>query len=286
MNQFEPQSGIKPTIEKKKHPTEMLMEMLRAQSDEINARLKESGLEGLLTSDGALDPSGYKDVYNESELAADAEVVRKTEVKFSEFYRGQPGVENENDMIRKWQEGKSRQKSGQMEMAVTVLLSQMLGKDFLVVRTAPYDDYENGVDNLIVNRATGEVVGAFDEVHGSTRAEEKKEKILKIAKKGGAEIRYGLGFKKKKLKRAHLENIPVFYLGLEESELDELNQGLSENDMGKKDKIFRKLLASLVDQQKELKEVAQANQAIPLLVKLKSFGEVLSGLTKIESKTA
>jgi hypothetical protein len=275
MNQFEPN---KPPIENKKHPSEMLKDMLRVQSEEINTKVRSERLSGdLLTEDASLDPAGYGDTYTAAELEADAEKVRKLEVEWAEFYRGQPGVNTEDDMIRKMKEGKNRQKSGQMEMAVTALLSQMLGEDFIVVRTAAYDDYFNGVDNLIVNRVTKEVVGAFDEVHGSARAEEKKEKILRIAEKGGAQIRYGLGFKRKTIKREKLENIPVFYLGLEEEELAELVDGLEKNDMAKKDKIFRKLLASLQEQQQELKAKAKE---IKLIVKLKSFGEALAEIEK------
>ena len=287
MGQFE----FEPPRETKQHPSEMLRDMLRVQAEEINGKVWSERLSGdLLASDASLDPAGYGDTYTAAELEADAEKVRKLEVEWSEFYRGQPGVETEDDMIRKMKEGKNRQQSGQMEMAVTVLLSQMLGEDFIVVRTAPYDDYFNGVDNLIVNRVTKEVVGAFDEVHASSdRMEVKKAKVLKIAEEGGVNIRYGLGFKRKTIKREKLQNVPVFYLGLEESELEELIAGLDKNDPAKKEKIFQKLVAALAVQQQEFLEIAKTlkeEKRVAFVPKLKSFGEVLAKFAGTESKAA
>jgi hypothetical protein len=172
-----------------------------------------------------------------------------------------------------------------MEMAVTALLSKMLGKNFLVVRTAAYDDYKNGVDNVILDRITGEVVGAFDEVHeggDGRRTEEKKLKIEKIAKRGGAKIRYGLTMSEGKIKRASLENVPLFYLGLESAELVELVAGLGENDQAKMEKIFQKLLSSLVTQHGELTRSASP----ALQERLASFGQSLSRLTGGELQMA
>jgi len=290
MNEFERRMGTK-----KQHPAEMLKLRLASQSKKTNVEVEARyGIPDLLNADGTLDSKGYRVLYSGEEMEVDTKFVHEREVEFSgaripnvqAFYRDEHGANTEDEIIAKWRDNKSREKNGQMEMAVTALLSEMLPEDFLIVRTAAYDDYKNGVDNLILDRKTGEVVGAFDEVHeggDGRRTEEKKLKIQNIARKGGARIRYGLRLAEGKLTRASLEGVPVFYLGLESSELLELVQGLAENDSKKKEKIFHKLLSSLRLQHGELEK--NANTAL-LRARLASFGQSLSRLDKTEQKAA
>jgi len=275
------------------NPAGMLKDILSRQSRQTNEMVeKEYGLKDLLSRDATLGTAGYTELYGEEAVKADTDFVRKCELDFSSannpnvqaFYLEKYGSKTEDEVIAKWRENKSREKNGQMEMAVTALLAQKLGKDFLVVRTAPYDDYKNGVDNLILDRMTGEVVGAFDEVHeggDGQRTKEKETKIKKIDWQGGAQIRYGLKLVDGKLVRASLEGVPVFYLGLKSSELMELEQGLGEGDSKKTEKIFRILLASLATQHALLEKSVNASA---LRARLVSFGQTLSRLNAGESK--
>ena len=151
MNDFEQRM-----MQRKTHPAEMLKGLLSDQSFGINEAVeKKYGIKSLLERDGTINQNGYSELYAAEEMQADANLVREREIEFQAYYRNQPGVQNEDERIAKWREARSREKSGQTEMAVTALLSKMLGEDFLVVRTAPYDDYKNGLDPLIVNRSKG-----------------------------------------------------------------------------------------------------------------------------------
>src|SRR6185369_8065204 len=229
MKNFEGRMG-----ERKKNPAEMLRKKLANQSRDKNEEFRNKyGLEGLLKKDVTPDLDGYKELLGEEKMREDADFVRELEVEFSSadnpnvqaFYLDEYGAKTEDDILAKWRENKLNEKSGQMEMAITALLAEKLGESFLVIRTAPYDDYKNGVDNLILDRITGEVVGAFDEVHegGDGRLTKDKEaKILELGKRGGTRIRYGMKMENGKLIRAKLEGVPVFYLGLGSSELLEL----------------------------------------------------------------
>jgi hypothetical protein len=280
---------------RRESPTEMLKNMLASQSAQTNEVVaKEYGLNDLLSSDAALEVEGYTELYGKEAVLADAEFVRKCEVDFSSagnpnvqaFYLEKYGAKTENEIIAKWRENKSYEKNGQMEMAVTALLSQKLGKDFLVVRTAPYDDYKNGVDNLIFDRTTGEVVGAFDEVHeGGTgqRIKEKELKIKKITERGGAKIQYGLKFVDGKFVRGVLEGVPVFYLGLESSELLELEDAFRENNIEKTNKIFEKLINALTGQHEMLEKSAGSSG---VRARLASFGQTLSRLMNSNQQKA
>jgi|GEM_PF-967477 len=265
MNKFERFGSRRET---KLHPADMLKGILENQSRTVNEMLAQEGLSGeLLNPDASINPEGYAELYGAETIETDRAFVREREIEFTsannpnvqDFYRSEFGAQTEDEIIARWRENKSREKSGQMEMAITALLSQKLGADFLVVRTAARDDYhaESQVDNLILDRVTGDVVGAFDEVHeggDGSRLKKKQEKIFKIAKRGGAEIRYGFKMENGKLARAGLTGVPVFYLGLDSTALGELIQGLGENNQEKTDVVFTMLLASLEEQRAELAE--------------------------------
>ena len=74
-----------------------------------------------------------------------------------------------------------------------------------MVKSSEWDDFENAADNIIIDKATGEIVGMFDEIDEKVTGEvknpgEKKDKQVKIidkALKGGSNIKYGLTFEKK-----------------------------------------------------------------------------------------
>jgi hypothetical protein len=273
--------------ETKKRPFEMLRSMLDSQSGRLNGILAQENFPGeLLHRDATLNMDGYAELYDAALLKADKAFIREREIDFSsarnanvqKYYREEHGAQTEDEIIEKWHENKSHEKNTQMEMAITILLSQKLGEEFLVVRTSSYDDYKNGVDNLILDRITGEVIGAFDEVHeggDGSRTETKKEKVQKIANNGGARIRYGIKLQDGKLVRVKLDGVPVFYLGLHTSALTELIKGLGENDQEKTDEIFRILLASLEEQCTELQKSTKPS---PFRQKLSSFGQSLSRL--------
>lgn len=59
------------------------------------------------------------------------------------------------------------------------------------ILTSRYDDINNGIDNVIVGRTTGNIVGALDEV-GETNGpavQEKKRDIANRNQHGGAAVR-------------------------------------------------------------------------------------------------
>jgi hypothetical protein len=255
--------------ERAEHPAEMLKNKLREQVQKINHNVAEVyGLNELLAVDGSINPKEYEELFGESVLRRDAETTIRRELDFSNalnpatqsFYKTHHGADTVADLLRIWKEHKSLEKNSQMEMAITLLLSKMLGNEFLVVRTAPIDDYDNGVDNIILDYTTGEVVGAFDEVHQSDNGErlsKKKEKIQKVADRGGAKVRYGLKLENGKLTRAELSGVPVFYLGLNSDELVGLVTALRDDDTTSMENIFKKLIDSLKTQQSELSKTAR-----------------------------
>jgi len=245
----------------KKNYTEGLSKMMGRISERINKEVKEQyGLSDFLDKDGALDMDGYADgPYSAERVEKDKADVSAMEIDFSDAndarVRAFYGAKTPAEAVEKWKEEKKKNKNGQMEMAVTGLLYKILKDDFLVVRATAHDDYKGGVDNIILNKRTGEAICAFDEVHEGGKGERtdgKIAKIQKVAARGGANVSYGIKLEDGKLQRAEMKNVPVFYLALKSDELVGLLNGMDYNPDSpvtpKEHEIFSQLTASLRDQ--------------------------------------
>ena len=158
------------------------------------------------------------------------------------------------------------------------------------MRSSALDDYKNGVDHLIVDRLTGNVICSFDEVNdragGGRRIEEKLAEAKKKARKGGARVKYGVTFEgeegKRKIVRKNLENIPSFYLALTQEELRELLAGM-EFDISAAPsaielKVFDALMAKL-----ESQNLALLEKRIPDLIRkqLEDFKESIQRMKEL-----
>ncbi len=289
--EFVPLSRLKPREKPKarENYTEKLSVMMREISERVNKEtLAKHGLRKFLHSDGSLNMAGYAgELYSAEDVESDSDRVHDMEVEFSRakisqvqaFYREKYGAKTQEEIVEHWRKEKKQNKNGQMEMAVTGLLHKILKDDFLVVRAAAFDDYKNGVDNIILNKRTGEAICAFDEVHeggAGERTHEKMDKIKKVAAKGGARVRYGIKLENGELKRAEMTTLPVFYLGLKSDELTELLAKMDFNPDGAvtpaEYDVFAKLTASL----KEQKQILDGTDVPPAVRnKLETFEGLL-----------
>lgn len=139
------------------------------------------------------------------------------------------------------------------EMGITLLFNRVLGDKFAILRASDYDDYENGADNIIVDRESGAVICGIDDVLGRDGDDGSQKKAAKIKNKmerGGARIKYGAAMKDGKLVGQSLEHVPLFYFSLSKQELSDLLHSLTEhNKPGAKEKeIYKKLINSLSEQ--------------------------------------
>jgi len=178
--------------------------------EKIGERLKKEGVP--LNKEARIDMDAFSKIYSQKEIEKDKELIKDREKKWQE-------KENKEEIKRTGEK---------LEMLKTAIFSKFLAKDFIVVRTSRYDDIYNGVDNLILEKETGNTVCAFDEVGETSgpRYQEKIEKILLKNKRNGGELKYGLKLEKdeeseKTLKLGKLEKIPIFYLALNKKYIDE-----------------------------------------------------------------
>lgn len=257
-------------IEKPKKPWEKLRDLMSSISREVNSFAKEEyGVRELVDEHGSIDidrfigAPGYPDV----RLIKDKEEVYKREVEWSgardeevrKFYASEYGAETERDIVRIHSQNKEREKNGQMEMFVAALFHKILKDDFLIVRASAYDDYINGIDTVMVNKKTGDIICAFDEVHDheeGNRADEKVEKIKKKAKKGGSMLSHGVVIENEKMVRREIKNLPVFFLSLSTKDLEDVLQNMNYGmEVSEKEiEIFNSFLLSLEDQKEMLLE--------------------------------
>jgi hypothetical protein len=110
------------------------------------------------------------------------------------------------------------------EVLKTIVFYKFLHRKFIIVRASFYDDVFNHVDNLIVERETGNIVCAFDEVSTISGPEfvKKQERFLRN-NINGARLKYGILSTKDGLKKGKIENIPIFYLALPP---EQINKGI------------------------------------------------------------
>ena len=141
------------------------------------------------------------------------------------------------------------------EIAATLLFDKILRGEFIVMRASVYDDYENGADQLIIDKRTGAVIcGLDDAILGSSvkdDGEKKRTKIDKKMKNGGAEIRYGLAMNRGFLERQGLKHIPIFYFNLGKPDLNGLLASLATDSpdlTAAETATYTKMVDSLLEQ--------------------------------------
>ncbi len=277
--------------ERPKNTKELQKKLILDISAQVNEEVeRDHGISNLLDSECQVKTEAFKDIYSEDFIAQSAQAVHEREIEFSgatrpnmqAFYKDQHGIEGEEAIIAKWKSEKKKNKNTQMELAVTALLYKVLHKNNFIFRTNPYDDYINGGDTIIIDKETGSVVCAFDEVHeggSGDRTLEKQNKISKIAHKGGARLRFGLVMENGKLKPSKLENLPIFYLGLNTEELNSLMENM-EYDLNKEPSpqeiaIYKKLIDSV---QEQFGLLEKEDLPEPVTKRLTKFKETLVNL--------
>ncbi len=198
-----------------------------------------------------IDMSGHSNIYNSKKIEKDREYVKNMKDKFNFDLRQKP-IEEQEIQIR------GQEKNIKLEAIKTALFNKYLGGQFIVVRTSERDDYHKGVDNLIIERKTGNIVSAFDEARGKSM-EGKRDKIRrKNVSEGGATIEYGIKIdedSKKIVPSSKIHSLPIFHLSLSDQDIEDGINNFSinsESDLEKR--LMREFLNEIDIQIKDLEE--------------------------------
>lgn len=187
-------------------------------------------------------------------------------IDISLFNKRFPKLESDLERTKKYQEEWDNRKmeptekketaGEQLEMLKTAIFNKFLDKKFVIVRSSKIDDIDNGVDNIIIEKDTGNIVSAFDEVNDEIgEAFRKKVGSVMDKNRSGAKLKYGLSIDptSKKIIGQSVENIPIFYLSLSKKDLEKGIKKFSSNEISKEEnELFEKFMSSIYGQIKEL----------------------------------
>jgi len=168
-------------------------------------------------------------------VSGDKKAVEKTEGKFQK---------EENESIGEL-----------LETVKTITFNKLWFKGRLVaLRTSKFDDYFNGIDEVIFDTETYQPLAAVDT---TTNIKEKSEKIIDKIKKG-SQIKYGF-YLKEGVKKSSLNDLPTFIISLKPEELLEFSQKIIEHPNDKKFDLDteKNILESLKTQSKEFEKIAE-----------------------------
>lgn len=285
--------------ETKRTSFEKLNEVIRLVSSEVNSLVKkEYELRKLVDEEARIRADRFVlgesgGIYSKEVIEEDQELVDRQNRHNSgadvpstqDFFRRQYGIPGTPEsVVEQYLKNKNEQKSNQAEMAITALLHKILKERFIVVRASTFDDYMHGMDNLILDRETGAVICAFDEVirneSDEPGASKKLDKIKKHAMSGGRKAKYGIALENGKLVRSPLDHVPVFYLELKSADLDRLAEDLHANFGNEPTHLETKLYTLLVSSIDEQKRTLESLPSLPGVTEknLKAFGETLEVL--------
>lgn len=190
--------------------------------------------------------------------------------------------------LETWRADKNRNVSNIAEMAVTLALHRFLKDRFIVARASKYDDYNHGVDNVIIDKETGAIICGFDEVVALDAehdgGQKKFKKIKNNLEHGGTEIKYGATVVDNKLQRQSFKNIPTFFISLSKKDLDTLLLAL-QKDQGRSESvaiILSQLVESLEEQYAAFSDLNLNNNLKNNFAKFSDSLSLIKSLVKSE----
>ena len=148
------ESSFKTRNEKDREKTfspEDYVDILRKDLQEMAKEVNDY-FPGFLDEDGKISLAGR-------DAEKDASLVAIQEDAFSRDFHG-----NKPEDMETWRRQQEAKDPNLTEMSLTLLLNKFLKKDFIVARASSYDDYNNGIDNVLIDKTSGEVLCGFDEV--------------------------------------------------------------------------------------------------------------------------
>jgi len=231
---------------KEKEPEERLKNFLESAAKELE---KE---EIPVDKDCRIKIEAFKPTYGENEIKKDLKEIEIYQKRFEEERKRSLWKKNPEKLFEEKRMGEN------LEILKTAIFSKFLGSEFAVVRASLYDDIKNGIDNVIFEKKTGNLVCALDEVGEISGKiyERKKEKVLERNRIGGGKLKYGFKLEKGKLVLKKVSNIPIFYLALPERHINEGMKNFIPSFEEKSDfekKLFTYFLSTLVSQINSLK---------------------------------
>ena len=193
-----------------------------------------------------------------SDIRKDKTKIKEKEKKFDDE------LIKDGFSIEEIKEKKLMAEGERFERLKTAILHKTFGKDFIVVRSSRYDDIFNKIDNVIVEKETGNVVCAVDDITTKNsdsgkdeitdfRFEDKIEYTTRKNKEGGAELKYGISMEEGRVVKKNIRDIPVFCISLSPETLKKTEATFvdGKDEKSQEEKDFISHFLSLIEKQIE-----------------------------------
>lgn len=173
---------------------------------------------------------------------------RKRKMKRYGIKASLPEKEINSELLRNFREERELQESFQFEKVVPIVFSKVVGEKFLTTEAAVRDNYKEGVDTVMLDKESGEIVCTLDEVRGvlrksadgsEARSDREKQKSFRTHRdntQGGRELAYGLSIvtdkttKKRSLYKGPVKDLPILYVGVLGQDLENVMQAMFKRD--------------------------------------------------------
>lgn len=220
--------------------------------------------EKLLAADGTISRKAYN--FSEEEVKKHKEyILRKEERCIRKQYKIDKEKPISSEIKAAWDKSQAERKSELMEMSVMIILHKALRDDYVVCRANKYDDY-HGVDNVIVHKATGTVLCAFDDVKDVAGGIYEWQKEEYIDKFGPQTITYGFTFVDNNLVAKETANVPKMYLSFDDKQFYKMIDSVNGKDLNSISEdeymIYSYIIKSLISQIDSLRKKYSNNQAL------------------------
>ncbi len=185
-----------------------------------------------------IDPMAFGEVYSESAIAHDRHLVDRKKLEFDR--------------------DPDRERVGRvLEETLALAFNKFwFDKQLIKVRTAEYDDFLYGVDELIINPKTRRIIAAVD----ATTAPDLKAPKLKENVNGRFSVKYGVELGRNgEVKKGPLSNIPYLVISMDPVDLLMMFQSITGMETYSPEAIKRvgeNLLKKLVQEAKVFEELA------------------------------
>lgn len=240
--------------------TNALKQVAEKRNAEIK-NLKNPELNNLLNAEGKIQMDNYKGiVYDTVAIEQDKKKIHEQELEFSglqdekilAFKKEEYGTTTLEDTLTKWKQSQNERPGAQAEIAITILLNHFLGDEFIVARASEHDDIFHKTDQVVFHTETGLAVCSFDDLY-SDRADQKRalEKLnasVKIAQRGGNQVKYGLQLhpETKQLRLGAIQNVPNFCLSIQPTEISAVVAWLNDKQSPEKTAVAQKIAEKLI----------------------------------------
>ena len=249
---------------------------VQSVSNEINESLKLK----LLADTGSVSRKNYG--FSKEELKVHDDYIDMKDDKFIRNNYDLPAdAEISKEMKMKWEQEQENRISEIMEMVTMIILHKVLKDEFIICRAAKYDDY-HGVDNIIVHKATGAVLCAFDDVReaGANTEKTKLDYVKEAASKGGQKITYGFTTENGEIVKKTIFGVPKLCLGFSNELLAKAIRVVNTKDLNSvsegEREVYSSIISSLTGQIPMLKELGSQHKTF--MHNLETFDGLMPGL--------